>query len=324
MEKRSLGYRIKWFLNIYSTQFSAFIALMVLCIILSIFTTGFLTVNNILSVLHQVSYLAIMAVGVTFLITCGCIDLANSATLAMTAAFMGELVVNRGWNPLWAILLSLVMGVGCGLFSSFFITKLNLLPFIVTLSTKFIYRGVASVFTGGYSSVGMPEFIRFLGKGKVFGVIPVSIVIMLAIYIIAYYIQRKTSFGLSMYATGGNPNAAELSGIRINRVKVIAYMINGFLAAVAGMILSGRMNSTTPGMADGVEMDCIAATIVGGTSMKGGEGVLWGTLIGSLLMGVVRNGLNLLGINSFWQSIALGAVVLMSVTMDALRTGKKG
>ena len=127
-----------------------------------------------------------------------------------------------------------------------------------------------------------------------------------------------------MYATGGNPNAAELSGIRINRVKVIAYMINGFLAAVAGMILSGRMNSTTPGMADGVEMDCIAAAIVGGTSMKGGEGVLWGTLIGSLLMGVVRNGLNLLGINSFWQSIALGAVVLMSVSMDALRTGRKG
>lgn len=306
------------FVRAHTTEISSLIALLILCVILSVITDNFLTTSNILSVLHQVSYVAIMAVGMSFLILSGNIDLAVTATLALSVSVMGELFANRGW-PAWAaIIIALLIGAGCGLVSSILITKLHLVAFIVTLAMMNIYRGSASVYTNGYSAQGMPSMIGWLGKGDIFGV-PVPIIVMLIVYIIAWFVQKKTSFGLDMYAIGGNVNAAKLSGIPVERVRMIAFLINGVLAALAGMILAGRMNSTNPSMATGVEMDCIAAAVIGGTSMAGGEGNIWGTLIGALLMGVVRNGLNQLGISAFWQQIALGAVVLFAVSIDSLR-----
>lgn len=310
--------KISQFTRTHTTEISSFIALVILCVVLTIITDNFLTSSNIMSVLHQTSYIAIMAVGVSFLILSGNIDLAVTATLALGCSVMGELYANRGW-PAWsAILIALIVGVGCGIFSSAFIIKLRLLPFIVTLAMMNVYRGIASVFTDGYSAQNMPELVQWIGKGRLLG-IPVPIIVMLIVYVIAWFIQKKTSLGLGLYAIGGNGKAAELSGIRIEKVRILAYMINGFLAVLAGMILAGRMNSTNPAMATGVEMDCIAAAAIGGTSMAGGEGNIWGTLIGALLMGVVRNGLNQLGISAFWQQIALGAVVLLAVTLDSLR-----
>ena len=310
--------KISRFTRAHTTEISSFIALVILCVFLSIVTDNFFTSSNILSVLHQTSYIAIMAVGASFLIMSGNIDLAITSTLALGCSVMGELYTNRGWPAWLAIIVALVVGVGCGALSSTFITKLKLLPFIVTLAMMNIYRGAASIFTDGYSAQNMPAFIQWLGTDRVIG-IPIPIVVMLLVYIVAWFIQKKTSFGLGLYAIGGNSKAAELSGIRIGRVRLLAYMINGLLAVVAGMILAGRMNSTNPAMATGVEMDCIAAAAIGGTSMAGGEGNIWGTLIGALLMGVVRNGLNQLGISAFWQQVALGVVVLLAVTIDALR-----
>ncbi len=314
--------KVRQFTRFHTTEISSFIALMILCVILSVITENFLTTSNILSVFHQVSYVAIMAVGMSFLILSGNIDLAITATLAFSVSVMGELYVNKGWPAAAAILAAIVVGVGCGFLSSVLIAKLHLNAFIVTLAMMNIYRGIASVYTNGYSAQGMPAMIQYLGQGRIMG-IPSAIFLMLIVYIIAWFIQKKTSYGLSLYAIGGNANAAALSGINVVKVRTIAFLINGFLAALAGMVLAGRMNSTNPSMADGVEMDCIAAAVIGGTSMAGGEGQIWGTLIGALLMGVVRNGLNQLGISAFWQKVALGVVVLLAVTIDSMRRMRK-
>ncbi len=314
--------RVRQFTRLHTTEISSFIALMILCVILSVVTENFLTTSNILSVFHQVSYVAIMAVGMTFLILSGNIDLAITATLAFSVSVMGELYANKGWPAAAAIAMALIVGIGCGFLSSILIAKLHLNAFIVTLAMMNVYRGIASVYTNGFSAQGMPEVIQYLGQGKILG-IPSAIILMLIVYVIAWFIQKKTSYGLNLYAIGGNVNAAALSGINVVKVRTIAFLINGFLAALSGMVLAGRMNSTNPSMADGVEMDCIAAAVIGGTSMAGGEGQIWGTLIGALLMGVVRNGLNQLGISAFWQKVALGVVVLLAVTLDSMRRMRK-
>lgn len=315
--------KMRQFTRLHTTEISTFLALMILCVILTIASENFLTANNILSVFHQVSYVAIMAVGMSFLILSGNIDLAITATLAFSVSVMGELYANKGWPAAAAILMGFVVGIGCGALSSVLIAKLRLNAFIVTLAMMNVYRGIASVYTNGFSAQGMPELIQYLGQGRILG-IPSAIFLMLIVYIIAWFIQKKTSYGLGLYAIGGNANAAALSGINVVKVRTIAFLINGFLAALSGMVLAGRMNSTNPSMADGVEMDCIAAAVIGGTSMAGGEGQIWGTLIGALLMGVVRNGLNQLGISAFWQKVALGVVVLLAVTIDSMRRmGKK-
>ena len=298
---------------------SVIIALVLLIVVLSISTPNFLSSRNILSVMQQVSYIAIMAAGMSFLIISGNIDLSVAATLAITAAFIGEMYVNRGMPALPAIILALLIGCACGAINSFFITRFNLAPIIVTLAFMQIYRGAASVFTGGFTSLGMPDFVRWIGQGKLFGVIPVCVVLMLLIYLVSWFILSKTRFGLNLYAMGGNINAAKLSGINTGRTRLLAYVINGVFATIAGIVLAGRMNSSSPALADGIEMDCIAAAVIGGVSMTGGEGVVWGGLFGALLMGILKNGMNQLSINSFWQKIILGIVLLVAIVLDSVR-----
>lgn len=298
---------------------SVILALVILVIVLSISCPNFLSAKNILSVMQQVAYIAIMAAGMSFLLISGNIDLSVAATLALTAAFTGEMFVNRGMPAAVAIIISLVIGCCCGLVNSFFITKFNLTPMIVTLAGMQIFRGAASVFTGGFTSLGMPAPIRWIGQGRVFGIVPVCIIVMFIIYIISWFVLSKTRFGMNLYAMGGNINAARLSGINISRTRMLAYVINGLFATIAGVVLSGRMNSSSSSLADGIEMDVIAAAVIGGMSMSGGEGNVWGALFGSLLMGVLKNGMNQLSIHSFWQQIILGIVLMLAIIMDSLR-----
>ena len=298
---------------------SVIIALIVLVIVLSITCPNFLSAKNILSVMQQVAYIAIMAAGMSFLLISGNIDLSVAATLALTAAFTGEMFVNHGMPAAVAMILSVIIGCACGAINSFFITKFNLTPMIVTLAGMQIYRGAASVFTGGFTSLGMPEPIRWIGQGRLFDFIPVCIIVMILIYIISWFILSKTRFGMNLYAMGGNINAARLSGISIGRTRLAAYVLNGLFATIAGIVLSGRMNSSSSSLASGIEMDCIAAAVIGGMSMSGGEGNVWGALFGSLLMGVLKNGMNQLSIHSFWQQIILGIVLLLAIVMDSLR-----
>lgn len=302
---------------------SVIIALIVLIVILSVTCPNFLTTKNILSIMQQVAYIAIMAAGMSFLLISGNIDLSVAATLALTAAFTGEMFVNRSTPAGIAIPLSLVIGCGCGALNSFLITRFNLTPMIVTLAGMQIFRGAASVFTGGFTSLGMPAPIRWIGQGRILGVVPICVFVMFIIYIISWFILSKTRFGMNLYAMGGNINAARLSGINIGRTRMLAYVINGLFATIAGVVLSGRMNSSSSSLADGIEMDVIAAAVIGGMSMSGGEGNVWGALFGSLLMGVLKNGMNQLSIHSFWQQIILGIVLVLAIIMDSLRNAPR-
>jgi ribose transport system permease protein len=302
----------------YGPQISAIAALFVLALLLTLLSDRFLTATNLLSVLNQIAYLSIMAIGITGVIMTGCFDLSVSATLALAVTLAGELTVKRGW-PDWSFVpFVLAVGLVCGFLAATGITSLDLPAFVVTMALMNIYRGLASIATDGYSAQGMPELVKFIGSGKVFRV-PFAIILMLFLYAVEWFILSKTPLGLKMYAVGGNPVAAELSGIRVKSIRYYAYMQNGILAGISGLVLAGRMNSTNSTLATGVEMDAIAAVVIGGTSLAGGIGNIWGTLIGSIVMGVLRNGLNLLQVSAFWQQVAIGIIVFLSCAIDAVR-----
>jgi ribose transport system permease protein len=207
---------------------------------------------------------------------------------------MGDLYVNCGANGFLAILAGLLATLLCGIINGLVVTRLRLASFIATLATTNIYRGIASVYTDGYSSQGMPPLVRFIGTAKI-GIVPVSVLVMLLVYTASWFILAKTSFGLNMQAVGGNMNAAKLSGINIDKVRVAAFVFSGLTAFIAGMILAGRMNTTNPSLAAGIEMNCVAAAVIGGTSMHGGIGGVWSTMIGAVIMRVISNGMNQLG-----------------------------
>lgn len=303
----------------YSSQLSAVFALLILIIALSILSDKFLTSGNLVSILNQIAYLSIMAIGITGVTMTGCFDLSVAATLALTVSVAGELVVKHGVPEVLFIPIVLAISLACGATAATGITKLDISPFVVTLALMNIYRGLASIVTGGFSAQGMPSAVKFLGSGKLFNVIPVSIVLMLVLYVIEWFILTKTSIGMQMRSVGGNPVAANLSGINVKKVKYFAYMQNSLLAGIAGIVLVGRMNSANSTLATGVEMDAIAAVVIGGTSLSGGLGNIWGTLIGAVVMGVLRNGLNLLQITAFWQQVAIGVLVFLACAIDAIR-----
>ena len=310
------------FFSLYGSQISTVIALLLLCMALSILTPRFLTSRNLITVLLQSSINSILALGMTFIILTGNIDLSVGSVVAFAAAIPGFLMVNTGLNPLFGIILALMLGLLTGFFNGVIITKVGIPAFIVTLGSMSIWRGLALQFTNGTTSFGLPESIKFIGQGKL-GFIPMPVFITLIVYIIAWFILSKTPLGLATYAIGSNEEAARLSGIKVNLRKIQLFCLHGLLSGLGAVVLAGRLNSTMGVMASGYELDAIAAVIIGGTSMFGGEGNVWGTLIGAVLMGVLRNGLNLLNISPYIQMVAIGSVIIFAVAVDAIRRKSK-
>lgn len=306
----------------YAAQISTFIALCILCAVLGLLTPHFLTADNLISVLMQSTLVLILAVAETFIIISGGIDLSVGAIVAFSSACMGALVVNLGIDPLSGILLALLIGLVTGYIQGLLIAKLNMPPFIVTLGTMTIWRGAAMQFTNGQNIYGLPDALTWLGQANI-GPLPAAVILTVIIYIIGWFLLSHTKFGVSIYAIGGNQNAARLSGININRVKILIYTLGGFLSAIAGIIVSGRMNGTSALVANGYELDAIAAVAIGGASMAGGVGNIWGTLIGAIMMQVIRNGMNLLNISPYYQMVVLGAVIVAAVALDCIRRREK-
>lgn len=294
-------------------------ALLVLVIVISIFNPSFLQVSNILNLLRQVSINALIAFGMTFVIITGGIDLSVGSVLALSSAFSAGFMVS-GMNAILAVTLGLLMGAVFGLISGLLITKGKMAPFIATLATMTIYRGTTLVFTGGNPVTGLGDsyFFQLLGKGYVYG-IPIPVIIMVIVFIILSIVLHKTSFGRKIYAVGGNERAANIAGINTDRVKMSVYAISGFLSSLAALILTSRLNSAQPTAGEAYEMDAIAAVVLGGTSMSGGRGTMWGTLVGALLIGTINNGLNLMGVSSFYQQIVKGIVIIVAVLLDRRR-----
>ncbi|GAA0485655.1 ribose ABC transporter permease [Salinibacillus aidingensis] len=300
----------------YLSKLGPMIGLILLILVLAFTSDDFFTLDNILNVLRQVSINALIAFGMTFVILTGGIDLSVGSILALAGALTAGMLAS-GVDPILAILLGVLSGGVMGAFNGLMVTKGKVAPFIATLATMTIFRGLTLVYTEGRPITGLSESFTFemIGKGYVFG-IPFPVIMMAVSYIVLYLILKKTVFGRQVYSVGGNEEASILSGIKTDRVKIWVYAISGIFSAVAGLILVSRLNSAQPTAGTAYELDAIAAVVLGGTSLTGGRGWIFGTLIGALIIGVLNNGLNLMNVSSFFQQVVKGAVILLAVLLD--------
>ena len=302
------------------TKLGPLIGLFLLVIVITLLNPSFLSINNLFNVLRQVSISALIAFGMTFVILTGGIDLSVGSTLALTGAVAASLLAS-GMDPLIAMGIALILGLILGAINGVIITKGKVAPFIATLATMTIYRGLTLVYTEGRPISGLGDSMTFqlFGKGYFFG-IPVPVVTMILAFAVLYFILHKTTFGRRVYAVGGNEEASRLSGINPDRVKIAVYAITGLLAAMSALILTSRLNSAQPTAGDSYELDAIAAVVLGGTSLTGGKGWIFGTLVGALIIGVLNNGMNLIGVSSFFQQVVKGIVILLAVLIDRKKT----
>jgi len=304
-------------------QFSSFFGLIIVSIGIGIavyFKAGenlFFTSDNILTLLRQASFNAIMAAGVSVVIITAGIDLSIGSVWALSAVVMAFVCVNKGLVWTLSVLVGLSVGLACGLVNGWGVTLLRIPPFVATLGMMSIARGLAEVITGGFQISGLPDAFQWWGQGDIFGV-PVPVIVAIGIIVLTWALLRFTRLGRYIYAVGGNEAAAHLSGVPVNRVKLFAYAYCGILAALAGLLATARMGSVRPSDALGYELDAIAASVIGGISLMGGQGSVLGTAIGAALIGVLRNGMVLLDVSAFWQKVVIGIVIIIAVALDYL------
>ena len=300
----------------YLEKIIPFIGLILLVIIISALNSAFLEPSNLFNLLRQVSINGLIAFGMTFVTLTGGIDLSVGSTLALSSAMIAILMVS-GVDSIVALLIGCIFGAILGAINGLLITLGKMAPFIATLATMTVFRGVTLVITDGNPITNLNGSYAFqlFGRGYFIG-IPVPAVTMFITFIILYIILHKTVFGRQTYAMGGNEKAAFISGIKVNKLKVMIYSLAGLMSAMAGAILTSRLNSAQPTAGMSYELDAIAAVVLGGTSLTGGKGRILGTLIGVLIIGVLNNGLNLLGVSSFYQQVVKGVVIIIAVLID--------
>jgi len=326
----------------WAVQMGALLALLLLVGYLALATPHFLTPGNIANVARQTAVTTILAAGQTFVILCGGIDLSVAATAGLSASVAAVLMTSQVWIlgiPIGPVpfgvgmVIALLVGLLVGLLNGLIITKGRIPDFIATLGTLTTMRGIALLVTGGLPVPShltaielrgyLPPELIWMGAGDVAG-IPVAGLIALGVIVLGWLLLRYTAFGRAIYAVGGNREAARVSGINIDRTKIMVYMLSGLLAALAGMVLTGRLNSANALMGEGEELRSIAATVIGGANLFGGQGSLLGTLIGALVIGVLGNGLNLLNVSAFWQRVIQGLVIIGVVLFDQWRRRRFG
>ncbi|MFG2787106.1 substrate-binding domain-containing protein [Streptomyces sp. NPDC048419] len=295
----------------------ALTALIVLLIALSALSGDFLTTDNLLNVGVQAAVTAVLAFGVTFVIVSAGIDLSVGSVAALSATVLAWSATSHGIPVVLAVVLSVVTGIAAGLVNGFLIAYGKLPPFIATLAMLSVARGLSLVISEG-SPIPLPDSVSHLGD-TLGGWLPVPVLVMIVMGLIAAFVLGRTYIGRSMYAIGGNEEAARLSGLRVKKQKLAIYAFSGLFAAVAGIVLAARLSSAQPQAADGYELDAIAAVVIGGASLAGGTGKASGTLIGALILAVLRNGLNLLNVSAFWQQVVIGVVIALAVLLDTLR-----
>jgi ribose transport system permease protein len=292
-----------------------------LCLLLWILTPHFLTVSNLLNVLEQTSINAVIAVGMTFVILSAGIDLSVGSLLALSGVVMATLL-QQGWSTPLAVVAGLAVGVGFGALNGVAISWGRLPPFIATLGMMSIARGCALLFTEGRPVSGFDQTFRSLATARLLG-IPAPVVIAGGVYLVARFVLVSTRFGRYVYAMGGNEEATRLSGVNVRLHKMLVYGVSGLTSGIAAILLTARLNSAQPIAGIMYELDAIAAVVIGGTSLAGGEGGVGGTLIGALIMGVLRNGLNLLGVSSFLQQVVIGLVIVFAVLLDTVLKARR-
>ena len=313
--------RKSWLQVLSLGQYGIVWGLIAMCIALTLLSPYFLHQRNLLNVARQSSMNAIMAAGMTIVIISAGIDLSVGSILAFSSCVMA-IPLKAGWPLGICLLIGLGVGALVGLVNGVLITKGRLPPFIATLGMMSIARGGALVLLIGQPIAGFKENFRWIGEGYI-GPLPLPVVVAILVYIVLHLVMTQTRFGRYTYSIGGNEEAARLSGVNIALQKDVIYAISGVCAAIAGIILTARLGSAQPIAGVGYELDAIAAAVIGGTSLAGGRGNLIGTVVGALIMGVLRNGLNLLDVNPFWQQVVIGMVILAAVLADEARKGRQ-
>lgn len=300
-------------------DFGALIALALLVIVIGVVSPEFRTVSNFLSLLRQSSINGLIAFGMTCVILTDAIDLSVGSVLALSTVLCAGMI-SGGVPAGLAMILALAIGTALGAVSGILVTKGRLQAFIATLITMTVYRGLTMIFTDGkpISNLGDSFVLKLVGRGNFYR-IPIPVILLIVIFIGFFFLLNKTTFGRAVYATGSNWKCAKLAGVNIHRTKIIVYAISGFMASLSGLILLSRLGSAQPTLGDGYELDAIAAVALGGTSMSGGRGKIYGTFIGVLIIAVLNNGLNILGVSSYYQDVIKGIVILIAVLSDRKR-----
>jgi len=298
-------------------EITVLIALIVLCVFLSIASPYFFTLRNILNVLRQSSLIAILALGEAMVIITGGIDLSLGSLVGLSAC-IGAWVACIGASPLIVLIVILGTGAFVGLLNGMLVTKVGLPPFIATLGMMSIVKGFALLITMGVPIHYEWTWLSFFGGGKV-GPVPFSVIIMIIMVLIINFFVKKTTNGRDIYAIGNNERAAKLSGIQVDKIKILVFTITGFLSGLCGLILMGQLSGSDAFYGNGYEMDVIAAAVIGGISMSGGEGNMLGVVVGAVLIALLKNGFVLLAVPGYWQTVAVGGVIIAAVSIDSLR-----
>jgi ribose transport system permease protein len=304
---------LKWQAAIF--RFRLLIILVLLILFVSSVSPNFLNINNLINVLWSISIIGLMAVGSTFVILVGGIDLSVSAIAALSGIVIASLLLNLGFGMIPAILITLLVGAILGAINGLIITRFRVPDFILTFASATVLGGISMAVTGGETVAAQSASFHLLGFGKIF-MIPVPVYIFFVIIVIGYFLLNNTLFGRSIYAVGGNKDSSRFSGIQVNRIIILAYMCSGLTAAIGGIILTSMIQQASSSMGVGYELDVIAAIVIGGTSLFGGSGSIQGTIFGALLIGLIENTLNLLNIPSPYHPVIKGIVIILAVALD--------
>lgn len=314
MTERTKGAKNVSFGNLYM-KYGMFFILLILIIVSAFISPTFLTARNLTNIIKYISIIAIVAYGQTLVLILGMIDLSIGSVMAFCGCIACMIVTNTG-NLFLGIVGGLIVGMICGFINGIVISKFQIPAFIITLATMKVARGAVLLMTNAVPVSGMGDAFGFIGQGYLFGVIPMTVIIMVIFFILTFIILNKHQFGRHIYACGGNPSAATASGISVSKTVTITYILMGLMSAMAGIVLMSYINSGQPAGADGYEMDAITAAVVGGTSFTGGMGTVQGTFVGCLIVGVLDNVMNLKSVSSYWQEIVRGIIIALAVIMD--------
>jgi len=295
-----------------------YLFLLAIIIFFSLMTNAFLTFNNFIVILRQVSIIGICAFGETFVVIAGGIDLSVGSTVALSGVIAASLAKFLNVPVPLAFLAGIAAGSLCGYLNGILTTKVRIPPIIVTLGTLTIIRGLAFIIVGGTTVFGMPVSYRVLGRSYI-GFVPIPVVVLIIIFVIFFIVLNKLSFGRYLYAIGSNEEAAVISGVRVNKVKTLVFVLSGLMAGIGGAILSSRLDSGQAATASGLELDVLTAVVLGGVSIAGGKGRLASVFVGVLIIGILANGMVLLNVQHFYQLVIKGSVLLLAVGLDTLR-----
>lgn len=306
----------------YYKKYGIYIFLTAVFIFFAVAAPNFLSAKNVINILRQISMFGIVVMGVTLVMIGGGMDLSVGGQMAVVGMILGYLMVNLKVNIVLAIIAAVIVGCIFGILNGVIAIKLNMAPIIVTLSMMLVLQGVAFLITGGYPITGMPEQFVLIGQGYI-GIIPVPVIIFTIFIIFGWVLMNKTYLGRHIYALGGNKEAARLAGINVDRLTVLIYAFTGFAASIAAIIMVGRTNASQPGAGSSYPFDCMTAACLGGISISGGEGKISGVVVGVVILGILDNGLVLMGVNSNFQSVVKGLILLLAVAIDCYQGKEK-